>query len=93
MLYFGICIDLANRYRLDSLPCIDQCTLQYCIRIFNSILKIFQCSVIWDVVLWTLCRFGEQIWARQCALLTWTLSCRFSVWLSFAPAKPIAVSP
>ena len=34
MVYSGICIDLENRYRLDSLLYIDQCTLQYCIRLF-----------------------------------------------------------
>ena len=30
MVHSGICIDLANRYRLDSVLCINQCTLQYC---------------------------------------------------------------
>ena len=30
--------------RLDSVLCSDQCTLQYCFRLLNSILKIFSCT-------------------------------------------------
>ena len=39
-------IDLNNRYRLDSIFYLDQCTLQYCFRLFDSVLKIFSCTVI-----------------------------------------------
>ena len=50
MVYSGICIDLENRYRLDSVLYIDKCTLQYCIRNFlgyirDSVLRIFTASV------------------------------------------------
>ena len=34
MVYSGICIDLENRYRLDSILFPDKCKLQYCIRLF-----------------------------------------------------------
>ena len=34
MVYSEICIDLENKYRLDSVLYIDKCTLQYCIRLF-----------------------------------------------------------
>ena len=51
MMYDGVpsVIDLNNRYRLYSVIHIDQCTLQYCIRLFNSVLKIF--SVYSDILL------------------------------------------
>ena len=39
-------IDLNNTYRLGGVLCLDQCTLQYCFRLFNSVLKIFTCKVI-----------------------------------------------
>ena len=34
MVYSGMCIDLENKYRLDSVLYIDKCTLQYCIGLF-----------------------------------------------------------
>ena len=34
MVYSGICIDLKNKYILNSVLYIDKCTLQYCIRLF-----------------------------------------------------------
>ena len=34
MVYSGICVDLENRHRLDSVLYIDKCTLQYSIRLF-----------------------------------------------------------
>ena len=41
-----------SRYRLDSVLRIDQCTLQYRIRLFNSVLQIyFQCTLMCDGVL------------------------------------------
>ena len=41
-----------SRYRLDIVLRIDQCTLQYRIRLFNSVLKLyFQCTLMCDGIL------------------------------------------
>ena len=45
-MYSGIYMDFASRYRLDSVLCIDQCTLQYWIRLLNSGLKIFSVNIV-----------------------------------------------
>ena len=44
-----LCRDLVNKYIPDRVLHKDQCTLQDCIRLFNSVLKIF--SVYTDIVL------------------------------------------
>ena len=56
-----ICIDLVNRYKLDSVLRIDQCTLLYCIGLFS---RYFHCTVI-EVLLWNVLGFGEQILTEQ----------------------------
>ena len=61
MVYSGIYVDLDNRYRLNSVLCIGQCTLQYCVSLFDSVLKIFSFTVICDGVPWDIYRFGKQI--------------------------------
>ena len=40
---------LVNRYRLESVLRVGQCTLQYRIMLFNSLLKIFPAYI--DIVL------------------------------------------
>ena len=46
---FILCRDLVNRYIPGRVLHKDQCTLKDCIRLFNSVLKIF--SVYTDIVL------------------------------------------
>ena len=51
-----------NRYKLDSVLLIDHCTLQYCIRLFNGVLKIliFQCTVIQVLISLEYYRLGNR---------------------------------
>ena len=53
-------IDLNNRYRMDSVLCLDQCTMQYIVSCFlTSYSRYFQCTVI--LYSQNMYRFAEQI--------------------------------
>ena len=52
MVYFGICVDLENRYRLDSVLYIDKYTLQYCsgflLATYETVYSAYlQCALLW----------------------------------------------
>ena len=47
--YIELCdsaLSVIDLNRLDSVLCSDQCALQYCFRLLNSVVKIFLCTVI-----------------------------------------------
>ena len=87
MMYFGICIDLEIRYRLHSVLCTDQCTLQRCVRFLLATHETvhaayLQCMVPVCTRIYAKALYWLMI--KQCTLLftAYTIENTVSDWLT-----------